>query len=132
MQTALFRAFFGGPRHHRDVQVLAVGGSVGLDREGLRAALDEGRCAGKVIPGGRLAARLGVDPVPAMFVAPGGAPLEEGRGSRAPGPMGERPCRGLAKVQGLPPGCPAPGRASGKATSWGAGCNGLDKGPAAR
>ena len=80
MHTALFRAFSGGTATSSGTWRCCSPSAGRVDREGgLRAALGEGRCVGKVIPGGRLAARLGVDPVPTMFVAPGGAPLEEGR-----------------------------------------------------
>ena len=55
--------------------LLDVGGSVGLDREELRAALDKGRYTEKVVSDERLAARLGVNSVPTMFVAREGTPL---------------------------------------------------------
>jgi predicted DsbA family dithiol-disulfide isomerase len=78
MHDALFRAFFEEGRDIGDVEVLLdVGGSVGLGREGLRLALDEGRYAEKVVSDGRLATRLGVDSVPTMFVTREGTPLEE-------------------------------------------------------
>jgi predicted DsbA family dithiol-disulfide isomerase len=57
--------------------LLDIGGSVGLDREGLRVALDEGRYTEKVVADERLATRLGVDSVPTMFVTREGASLEE-------------------------------------------------------
>jgi predicted DsbA family dithiol-disulfide isomerase len=78
MHDALFRAFFEEGRDIGDVEVLLdVGGSVGLEREGLRLALDEGRYTEKVVSDGRLATRLGVDSVPTMFVTREGTPLEE-------------------------------------------------------
>ena len=78
MHNALFRAFFEEGRDIGDVEVLLdIGGSVGLDREGLRVALDEGRYTEKVVADERLATRLGVDSVPTMFVTREGASLEE-------------------------------------------------------
>ena len=78
MHNALFRAFFEEGRDIGDVEVLLdVGGSVGLEREGLRVALDEGRYTEKVVADERLATRLGVDSVPTMFVTREGASLEE-------------------------------------------------------
>ena len=91
MHNALFRAFFEEGRDIGDVEVLLdVGGSVGLDREELRATLDEGRYAEKVISDERLAARLGVDSVPTMFVTPEGAPLEEAERITGAQPYGGR------------------------------------------
>jgi len=76
--NALFRAFLEDGRDIGDVKVLLdAGASVGLDREELRAALDEGRYTEKVVSDERLAARLGVDSVPTMFVTREGASLEE-------------------------------------------------------
>jgi predicted DsbA family dithiol-disulfide isomerase len=63
MHDALFRAFFEEGRDIGDVEVLLdVGGSVGLEREGLRLALDGGRYTEKVVSDGRLATKLGVAP----------------------------------------------------------------------
>ena len=78
MHNALFRAFLEEGRDIGDVEVLLdIGGSVGLDREELRVALDEGRYTEKVVADERLAARLGVDSVPTMFVTREDASLEE-------------------------------------------------------
>jgi len=49
---------------------------VGIDREELRAALEEGRYAEKVIADEELARKLGVGSVPTMFVGPVGEPFE--------------------------------------------------------
>ena len=78
MHTALFRAFFeSGEDIGREDVLLEVGVSVGLDRERLRAALEEGRYTEKVLADERLARRLGVDSVPTMFVGPADGSLEE-------------------------------------------------------
>lgn len=75
--TALFRAFFEDGRDLDNVEVLLdVGNSVGLDRDELRAALDEGRYTEKVVADEELAKRLGVDSVPTMFVGNAEEPLE--------------------------------------------------------
>ncbi len=78
VHTALFKAFFEEGRDRGDAEVLLdAGESVGLNREELRAALDEERYVGKAISDERLAARLGVYSVATMFVAPEGVPSEE-------------------------------------------------------
>ena len=78
MHRALFRAFFEDGRDLDDLEVLLeVGSSAGLDPEGLRAALEEGRHTGKVIADRRLAHGIGISGVPAMLVGPGSAPLED-------------------------------------------------------
>ena len=78
MHNALFRAFFEEGRDIGDEDVLLDGGgSVGLEREGLRVSLDEGRYTEKVVSDERLATRLGVDSVPTMFLTREGASLEE-------------------------------------------------------
>lgn len=91
MHNALFRAFFEEGRDIGDVEtLLEVGESVGLDREGLRAALDEGRYTAKVVSDERLATMLGVDSVPTMFVAPAGASPEEAEKITGAQPYGGR------------------------------------------
>ena len=91
MHNALFRAFFEEGRDIGDVEVLLdVGGSVGLEHEGLRVALDEGRYTEKVVSDERLAARLGVDSVPMMFVTREGASLEEAEKITGAQPYGGR------------------------------------------
>jgi predicted DsbA family dithiol-disulfide isomerase len=77
MHTALFRAFFeSGKDIGKEEVLLEVGASVGIDREELRAALEEGRYAEKVIADEELARKLGVGSVPTMFVGPVGEPFE--------------------------------------------------------
>ena len=78
MHRALFRAFFQEGRDLGDPDVLAgVAGEVGLDREELRAALEEGRYTEKVLDDQVEARERGVDGVPALFVLPEGEDLEE-------------------------------------------------------
>lgn len=78
MHTALFQAFFeDGKDIGQEEVLLEVGASVGLDREELRAALEEGRYTEKVLADEELARRLAVDSVPTMFVGPAGEPLEK-------------------------------------------------------
>lgn len=77
MHTALFKAFFEEGWDLADTEVLLnVAASVGLEREELRTALEEGRYTEKVLADEKLAARLGVRSVPTMLVAPTDAPLE--------------------------------------------------------
>lgn len=77
MHTALFRAFFESGRDiGREEVLLEVGASVGLGREGLRAALEEGRYTQKVLRDEELARKLGVSSVPIMFVGPADEPFE--------------------------------------------------------
>jgi hypothetical protein len=64
MHEALFRAFFeSGKGIAREDVLLEIGTSVGLDREGLGVALEEGRYTGKVLADVELARRLGVGSV---------------------------------------------------------------------
>jgi hypothetical protein len=78
MHEALFRAFFKDGKDIGSEEVLLeVGASVGLDREGLRVALEEGRYTEKVLADEELARRLGVGSVPTMFVGLTGQPLEK-------------------------------------------------------
>lgn len=91
MHNALFRAFFEEGRDIGDVGVLLeVGGSVGLDTEELRTALEENRYTGKVIGDEELARRLGVDSVPTMFVTSDGAPPQSGERITGAQPYGGR------------------------------------------
>lgn len=69
MHNALFRAFFEEGQDLNDTDVLLdVGASVGLDRDGLRTMLKEGRHTNKVLADERLASELGVQAVPTMLV----------------------------------------------------------------
>lgn len=78
LHHALFRAFFEFGRDIDDPEVLLeVAQGVGMDREELRAALEEGRYTERVLRDERLAHELGIAGVPAMLVGPHGAPLEE-------------------------------------------------------
>lgn len=78
MHNALFRAFFEDGHDLNDLEVLLeVGDSVGLDREELRGALEEGRFTAKVLQDEQLAQELGVSGVPAMLVGPGSAALRD-------------------------------------------------------
>jgi predicted DsbA family dithiol-disulfide isomerase len=77
MHNALFRAFFEEGQDLNDTGVLLeVGVSVGLDRESLRTALDEGRYTDTVLADERLASELGVQAVPTMLVGRAGESLE--------------------------------------------------------
>ncbi|MDQ3604618.1 MAG: DsbA family oxidoreductase [Gemmatimonadota bacterium] len=77
MHNALFRAFFEEGRDLNELDVLLDAGmSVGLDREQLRAALEEGRYTEKVLADERLAYELGVQAVPTMLVGRASDPLE--------------------------------------------------------
>jgi predicted DsbA family dithiol-disulfide isomerase len=101
MHNALFRAFFEEGHDIGDVEVLLdIGGSVGLDREGLRVALDEGRYTEKVVADERLATRLGVDSVPTMFVTREGASLEEAEKITGAQPYGGRVEAAVEKALG--------------------------------
>jgi predicted DsbA family dithiol-disulfide isomerase len=78
MHQALFRAFFEDGRDLDDMEVLLdVGDSVGLDREELRAALEQGRYTDKVLRDERLAQEIRISGVPGMLVGPRDAPIEE-------------------------------------------------------
>lgn len=78
MHDALFRAFFEDGSDLDDLDTLVeVGGSVGLDREALRRALDEGRYTEKVTGDEELARRLGIASVPTVLVGAADRPLEE-------------------------------------------------------
>ncbi len=77
MHTALFRAFFeDGKDIGTEETLLEVGASVGLDRDKLRAALEEKRYRDKVLDDEHLARRLGVGSVPTMLVGLAGEPLQ--------------------------------------------------------
>ena len=77
MHNALFRAFFedGQDLNNTDV-LLNVGVSAGLNREQLRAALEDGRYTDKVLADERLASGLGVQAVPTMLVGRADESLE--------------------------------------------------------
>jgi predicted DsbA family dithiol-disulfide isomerase len=75
---ALFRAFFQDGRDLDDPEtLLEIGASAGLDEEGLRRALDEGRYTEKVVADEELAKRLGVFSVPTVLVGSSDLPLKE-------------------------------------------------------
>ncbi|CAA9451030.1 MAG: hypothetical protein AVDCRST_MAG78-3398 [uncultured Rubrobacteraceae bacterium] len=91
MHEALFRAFFEDGKDIGDTEVLLkVGASVGLDREGIRAAIEEGRYVEKVLADEELAHRLGVGSVPTMFVGSVGEPLEKAEAIVGAQPYGGR------------------------------------------
>lgn len=72
MNRALFRAFFEEGRDLADLEVLLdVGETVGLDRSGLREALEKGRHTQKVVEDERLAQQIGISGVPALVVSNG-------------------------------------------------------------
>lgn len=78
MHRALFRAFFREGRDLGDVDVLAeIGEEAGLDPDELREALAEERHTEKVLRDQVEARERGVDGVPALFVVPGAAELDE-------------------------------------------------------
>jgi predicted DsbA family dithiol-disulfide isomerase len=78
MHHALFGAFFEEGRDLDELDVLLdVGGSAGLDPEGLRAALEQGRYTDAVLRDERLAQEIGIAGVPTMLVGPAEAPLNE-------------------------------------------------------
>lgn len=88
MHEALFRPFFeDGEDIGEDEVLLRIGASVGLEREGLRFALEEGRHTHKVLADEELARRLGVGSVPTMFVGLPDQPLE-----KAEAVVGAQPC----------------------------------------
>lgn len=91
MHTALFKAFFeDGKDIGEEGVLLEAGAAVGLDREGLRAALEEGRYTEKVLADEELARRLGVESVPTMLVGLAGEPLEEAEAIVGAQPYGGR------------------------------------------
>lgn len=86
MHEALFRAFFQAGRDLADTGTLVeIGSSIGLDREELRQALDDGRFTGKVLADERQAEEIGIRGVPAIvmskdelaFLLTGALPYEE-------------------------------------------------------
>jgi predicted DsbA family dithiol-disulfide isomerase len=69
MRIALFRAFFVENRDIGDPDVLvAIGASVGLDADDLRAALANGRYTDQVIEQEQFAAQIGVTAVPTIVI----------------------------------------------------------------
>ena len=72
MNRALFKAFFEDGRDLADFDVLVeIGGSVRLDAQDLRAALESGRHAEKVLEDQRIANEIGISGVPALVVTAG-------------------------------------------------------------
>ena len=91
MHTAVFKAFFeDGEDIGEEAVLLRIGASVGLDEEGLRAALREGRYTRKVVEDEALAHRLGVSSVPTMLVGRAGESLEEAEVITGAQPYGGR------------------------------------------
>jgi len=69
MRVALFRAFFVENRDIGDMDALvAIGASVGLDADDLRAALAAGRYTDQVIEQEQLAAQVGISAVPTIVI----------------------------------------------------------------
>ena len=69
MRGALFRAFFVDTRDLGDPGVLVeVGATIGLEPEGLRAALEDGRYTERVVALEGVAARLGISAVPTIVI----------------------------------------------------------------
>lgn len=78
MHHALFRAFFEEGLDLNDLDVLLkIGTGVGLEREGLRAALETGQYTQRVIEDERQASELGITGVPTMLITLQGRPLEQ-------------------------------------------------------
>lgn len=78
MHEALFRAFFEDGRDIGKLDVLAdIGAECGLDRAGLRAALESGIHTAEVLEDEQLAMSLGVSGVPIMVFRPAGAGWED-------------------------------------------------------
>ncbi|MBJ6125173.1 DsbA family oxidoreductase [Microvirga splendida] len=72
MNHALFKAFFEEGRDLADLEVLLdLGQSVGLDPDGLREALDQGRHTERVLEDEQLARQIGISGVPALIVTAG-------------------------------------------------------------
>jgi predicted DsbA family dithiol-disulfide isomerase len=70
--------------------LLQIGVCVGLERESLRFALEEGRYTEKVLADEELARRLGVSSVPTMFIGLAGQPLEKAEAIVGAQPYGGR------------------------------------------
>jgi predicted DsbA family dithiol-disulfide isomerase len=69
MRVALFRAFFVENRDIGEVdELVAIGASVGLSSDDLRAALVEGRYTDRVIEQEQLAAHVGISAVPTIVI----------------------------------------------------------------
>jgi predicted DsbA family dithiol-disulfide isomerase len=78
MPEALFRAFFEQGRDIGQTDVLLdIGESVGLQRDGLRKALDENAFAAQVTEDQQLARDFGISGVPIMVLREDGAPWQE-------------------------------------------------------
>ncbi|MBC7944336.1 MAG: DsbA family protein, partial [Burkholderiales bacterium] len=75
---ALFKAFFEHGRDLSDVDVLLeIAAGVGLDTDGVRAALDQSRYVERVLAAQREAHRLGIGGVPAILIGGADLPLSE-------------------------------------------------------
>jgi predicted DsbA family dithiol-disulfide isomerase len=78
MHEALFRGFFEQGRDIGDVDVLcALAREAGVDTDGLKQALHDGRHTAEVLDDQRLAHALGVTGVPLMLLRPLDAPWEQ-------------------------------------------------------
>jgi len=72
MNHALFKAFFEDGRDLADLEALVdIGRSVGLDEDGLRGALEQGRHTERVLEDEQLARQIGISGVPALIVTAG-------------------------------------------------------------
>jgi predicted DsbA family dithiol-disulfide isomerase len=72
MNRALFTAFFEDGRDLSDLEILLdIGRSVGLDEDGLRNALEDGRHEERVLGDEQLARQIGISGVPALIVTAG-------------------------------------------------------------
>ena len=77
MNSALFKAFFEDGLDIGDLMILVeIGKGVGLDPEGLRHALEEGRHSKRVLAEEDQALKLGISGVPAILIHPDAEPLE--------------------------------------------------------
>lgn len=87
MHEALFHAFFEDGKDIGDTEVLLeVWGSAGLDREGIRAALEEGRYAEKVLADEELARSSAWAPYRRCSSVPSASRSRKPRQSSAPSP----------------------------------------------
>lgn len=75
---ALFKAFFEDGQDLDDIDVLVkIGTAIGLNREELRAALEQGSYRERVLDDERQAAELGITAVPTVMVSRADEPLGE-------------------------------------------------------
>jgi predicted DsbA family dithiol-disulfide isomerase len=78
VHQALFQAFFEHGKDLDDLEVLTgIAGSLGLDRDDVRSALQQGRHRERVIEDQRQAAELGVRAVPTMVIGRADQPLDQ-------------------------------------------------------